>query len=231
MSTQEPATTTQRRTRITLIRHGESNVTVERIIGGRRTCSGLSDLGRQQARRLAARLAETQELDADVLLTSDFARAMETADIIRPSLDRAESTEPWPEFGEHDPGPDIDGMTFAEYVDRFGTPEWDGDPTVEIFPGGETTAEFHLRIGRALDRLLRTFPGRHVVVTCHGGVVDAVFRRAVGLPSTGHVVLNTLNTSLTDFRSPDDENGWSLVRYNDSAHLVGLPDASERATG
>ena len=36
-------------TRITLIRHGESNVTVQRIIGGHRTCTGLSDLGRRQS--------------------------------------------------------------------------------------------------------------------------------------------------------------------------------------
>ncbi|WP_051062779.1 histidine phosphatase family protein [Ilumatobacter nonamiensis] len=216
-------------TRITLIRHGESNVTVGRIIGGHRTCSGLSELGRRQSVRLAARLDETQEIDADVLLSSHFARAIETADIIRPALGAVEVDAPWPEFGEHDPGPDIDGTTFEAYVERFGTPDWNGDPTVEIFPGGETTADFHARVGRALDRVIETYTGRHVVVACHGGVVDAVFRSVVGVPSTGGFVLNTLNTSLTEFRAPGADGAWRVVRYNDAAHLAGLPEATERS--
>ena len=35
-------------TRLVLVRHGESVATVDRFIGGVRTCTGLSDLGRQQ---------------------------------------------------------------------------------------------------------------------------------------------------------------------------------------
>ncbi len=46
-------------TRLILIRHGESNVTVRRVIGGFRTCDGLSPLGSEQAHRLAARLTDT----------------------------------------------------------------------------------------------------------------------------------------------------------------------------
>ena len=55
------------KTRIVLVRHGESNVTVQRVLGGPRTCSGLSDLGKLQAERLRDRLANTQELQCDVL--------------------------------------------------------------------------------------------------------------------------------------------------------------------
>ena len=212
-------------TRITFVRHGESNVTVERIIGGHRSCSGLSDLGRRQVQRLARRLAETRELDADVLLSSEFARAFETAEIIHPVLGSAadRKIERWAEFGEHDPGPDIDGMGFDAYVERFGTPDWD-DPDVDIFPGGETVAAFHARIGRALERLLAEFDGRHVVVACHGGVVDAVFRSTLATPMTGAFVLHTLNTSLTEFVAPTGQRStWKLVRYNDTAHLAGLP--------
>ena len=46
-------------TRLILIRHGESRTTVDRVIGGPRTCSGLSDLGRRQTERLRDRLAES----------------------------------------------------------------------------------------------------------------------------------------------------------------------------
>ena len=216
-------------TRITLIRHGESNVTVQRVIGGHRTCSGLSDLGRRQSEQLARRLGDSNELEADVLISSDFARAVETAEIVGPAIGITD-IERWSDFGEHDPGPEIDGMTFDAYVSRFGTPDWSGDPDVEIFPGGETTARFHTRVRDAVGRLLETHAGRHVAIACHGGVVDAVFRLALGQPATGGFALHTLNTSLTEFVSPASaDETWRLVRYNDSAHLAGLPAATERA--
>jgi probable phosphoglycerate mutase len=211
-------------TRLALIRHGESNVTVSRTIGGHRTCSGLSGLGRVQCERLRDRLAETGELPADHLVSSNFARAIESAEIIGPALGDL-PLEIDADFGEHDPGPDIDGMTFDTYVERFGTPEWHGDPHAEVFPGGETTAEFHLRVGAAVSRLIDRYAGRTIVVVCHGGVVDAVMRQVLRAPATGSFVLQTRNTSITETARVDSAT-WRLVRYNDSAHLAGLPDAT-----
>ena len=66
-------------TRLILVRHGESQVTVNRVIGGPRTCSGLSELGRQQAARLRERWAATPEFTADVVVSSAYPRARETA--------------------------------------------------------------------------------------------------------------------------------------------------------
>src|SRR3981081_2005764 len=43
-------------TKIILVRHGESNVTVSQVVGGERTCTGLSELGVRQAERLRDRL-------------------------------------------------------------------------------------------------------------------------------------------------------------------------------
>lgn len=211
-------------TRLVLVRHGESNVTVSRTIGGHRTCSGLSGLGRVQCERLRDRLAETGELLADHLVSSNFARAVETAEIIGPALGGL-PLEIDADFGEHDPGPDIDGMTFDAYVERFGTPEWHGDPHAEVFPGGETTAEFHLRVGAAVSRMIDRYAGRTTVVVCHGGVVDAVMRQVLRAPVTGSFVLQTHNTSITE-TARVDASTWRLVRYNDSAHLAGLPDAT-----
>ena len=36
-----------------------------------------------------------------------------------------------------------------------------------------------------LDELLEEHRGQTVVVACHGGVVDAVFRHLLGMPMTG----------------------------------------------
>lgn len=211
-------------TRLALIRHGESNVTVRRVIGGYRTCDGLSDLGRRQAERLRRRLAESGELHADVLVASNFARAIETAEIIRPALGDLELRID-PAVGEHDPGPELDGTTFSDYVDRFGMPDWAGDPHADVFPGGETTAEFHLRVGAALSRLVRDHAGATIVIACHGGVVDASFRHLMGFRAVGGFALRTVNCSITEFSIPGDGSPV-LVRYNDAAHLAGLPAAS-----
>ena len=214
-------------TTLVLIRHGESNVTVNRVIGGYRTCSGLSELGRRQADRLRDRLATTGELAADVLIASNFPRAIETAEAIAPAFG-APTIEIDPGFGEHDPGPEIDGMTFEGYVERFGAPDW-SDPDVEVFPGGETIAAFHARVGAALAATVETHRGRSIVIACHGGVVDATFRHLLRTSSTGSFELHTLNTSLTEFTSaPSGE--WRLKRYNDSAHLHGLPAETPRTT-
>jgi probable phosphoglycerate mutase len=212
---------------LVLVRHGESNVTVNRVIGGHRTCSGLSELGRRQAERLGERLATTGELSADVLISSNFQRAIETAEAIAPALGNPDIAID-PGFGEHDPGPDIDGMTFDAYVERFGTPDWT-DPDVDVFPGGETIAAFHRRVGAALAATMEAHRGASIVVSCHGGVVDATFRQLLRTASTGSFELHTLNTSITEFVSaPSGE--WRLRRYNDAAHLHGLPSETPRTT-
>ncbi len=166
-----------------------------------------------------------------MLISSDYQRAIETAEVIRSALGPTVRDRAVPRrvgFGEHDPGPELDGMTFDAYVDRYGTPDWNGDPHAEVFPGGETTAQFHARVHDELDRTLDEHRGSTIVVSCHGGVVDAVFRRLLGLPVTGGFELHTLNTSLTEFEST--ANGrWRLTRYNDAAHLHGLPEATPRS--
>jgi len=215
----------QAATRLVLVRHGESNATVRRVIGGPRTCDGLSDLGRRQVERLATRLAETCEITADRLVASHYPRAIETAEALSATLGRAVEIDAG--FGELDPGPELDGMRFADYVDRFGTPDWDGDPHAEVFPGGETTAEFHLRVGATLARSVGEWSGQAIVVCCHGGVVDAVFRQLLDTPPTGHFELHTRNTSLTEFVSTPSGR-WRLSRYNDAAHLAGLPSETPR---
>ncbi len=230
-------------TRLVLIRHGESQVTVDRVIGGHRTCSGLSDLGRQQAERLHDRLADTHELDGALLISSQFDRAIETAQIIGPAIAGAD-LQIDPGFGEHDPGPDLDGMSFASYVDEFGSPNWGGDPHYEVFPGGETIAQFHLRVGSTVSKTLKANANRTIAVSCHGGVVDAVFRQLLRTAPTGAFDLWTTNTSLTEFArssqpapqpAPRQDTAaaeatgnpkWRLVRYNDAAHLAGLPTAT-----
>jgi probable phosphoglycerate mutase len=214
-------------TRLFMIRHGESRVTVDRVIGGPRTCNGLSDLGRRQAERLRDRLRETGEVEATALYASSYPRAIETAEIIAPILGLPVVEEPG--FGEHDPGPDCDGLTFSNFLERYGMPDWESDPHAVTFPGGETVAEFRHRVGATVSRVVRKHRGGAIVVACHGGVIDAAFRALLRLPAHGAFELQTTNTSLTEFVTTRRDR-WRLVRYNDAAHIAGLPNETPRST-
>ena len=88
-----------KKTRVILVRHGESNVTVQRILGGEKSCTGLSDLGQKQASALHDRL-DKEKAKVDHLYASTMPRAMETAEIIQPSL-RLDQLHLDPELVEH----------------------------------------------------------------------------------------------------------------------------------
>jgi probable phosphoglycerate mutase len=211
-------------TRIVLVRHGESVVTVKRILGGPRSCVGLTDLGREQATRLRDRLALNGEFEVDVLMSSGYPRALQTAEILAASVGGLD-VEVDTGFGEHDPGPECDGLTYEEFVRRHGRPDWSADPHREFFPGGETIAQFHARVNGSLDSLVRRYAGKTVLIACHGGVVDAVLRRSLRTPQTGGFEVRTRNCSMTELHEIRSGH-WALLRYNDHAHLYGLPAAT-----
>ena len=207
-------------TRLVLVRHGESRATIERFVGGPRSCTGLTDHGRRQAEALRNRLSAGHDVEATALFASNFPRALETANIIAPSVGSLPVAvdSGW---GEHDPGPDCDGMTYDEFIERFGMPRWDGDPHDVVYPGGETIAQFHDRVMEALRRTVRKHEGGTIVIACHAGVIDAVLRQTLHMHQTGKFELHTQNTSLTELLHVQGSK-WRLVRYNDAAHLNGL---------
>ncbi len=207
-------------TRLVLVRHGESRATIERFVGGPRSCTGLSDHGRRQAEALRNRLSAGHDVEATALFASNFPRALETANIIAPSVGSLPVSvdSGW---GEHDPGPDCDGMTYDEFIERFGMPRWDGDPHDVVYPGGETIAQFHDRVMETLRRTVRKHEGGTIVIACHAGVIDAVMRHTLHMHQTGKFELHTQNTSLTELLHMQGSK-WRLVRYNDAAHLNGL---------
>jgi len=213
-------------TRLLLVRHGESNVSVKRQVGGPQTCSGLSELGRMQAQRLRDRIGSGEFPEIDELWASTMPRAIETASIVNEALNLDLQLEE--EFEEFRPG-EADGMLFSEYVDRFGMPDHMAEPFRLLAPGGESRASFFLRVGTAMAPFLDERAGKTVMVVCHAGVIDLLFRQLLGVGSETPFHLWTLNTSVTEFMtaSHGPPRQWCLGRYNDAAHLHGLPAATE----
>ncbi len=207
-------------TRLVLIRHGEARAALDRVVAGERGCKGLTELGRRQAEMLRDRLARTGELVADVLMASTLPRAVETAEIIAPALGRPDIVRDC-DLCELHPG-EADTLGWDEYEQRYGV-DMVANPFEPMSPGGESLAEFNLRVGRALTRLVSEHEGRSVVVACHGGVVMGSMISFLGLPSQRQASADLVvtNTSITEW---EREGRWRLVRFNDSAHLAGSPD-------
>lgn len=219
-------------TRLVLIRHGESRSTVDRVVGGHRGCSGLTDRGVRQAKALRDRLTRTGELaTATAVLTSVLPRAIETAEIIAPAF-RGLEIEQRCELCEIHPG-EGDGLTWEEFTALY-RPEGmaSGNPYRAMAPEGESWASFFVRVGEALLRAAADHAGGTVVVVCHGGVVEGSFASLGNLSLRRPFDVRVENTSLTEwsYLPADTDLGnpghrlarWRLDRFNDSAHLASL---------
>jgi 2,3-bisphosphoglycerate-dependent phosphoglycerate mutase len=210
-------------TQLYLIRHGESMGALNGLVGD----GGLSPLGKLQAQHLHARLAATKEIAADVLITSTFPRAVQTAEIIAPALGLVPLLDD--EIQELRSGVAED-MSMEAFRETFGVPDYERRPFRPIAPKGESWGQFMLRIATALEKIVHEYEGKTIVLVCHGGVIDGSFTYFFGMnagtpPPTR---FSTRNTSITHWKKREDRNTgehWQLVKYNDMFHLqdIGLP--------
>lgn len=209
-------------TTLVLVRHGEAQSFVEGVIGGHQGCTGLSDLGRRQAAALHDRLARTGELDAvTAVYTSTLPRSIETAQAIAPAIGDHDLT-PSCELCELHVDDRLDGLPFEQFAEWYDWPPT-SNPYVGWAEGAEPWAEFVLRVGRELDRIVRDHTGGTIVVVCHGGVIGAALSIFAELPLRQPFRLHIDNTSLTEWRLEPDPRGverWTLARFNDAGHLA-----------
>ena len=200
-----------------LIRHGEALGAVHDIIGN----TDLSPLGILQAERLRDRLAATGEIDADVLISSTFKRARQTAEIITPALGLPILLDD--EVQELRDGVG-GGIHVDEYRAKFGEVNFRETPFRQVAPDGENWGQFVLRVATALDRIIREYDGKTIVIVCHGGVIGVSFLYFIGAGSLQYpqAGFDTDNTSITHWarRSASGRPArWRLKCYNDDMHL------------
>jgi 2,3-bisphosphoglycerate-dependent phosphoglycerate mutase len=141
---------------VILARHAESEASSLGVVNGNPSRPiGLTDRGREQARRLGEQLAGER---ADLCVVTEFPRTQQTADIALQGLDvprlvMAELNDP--PFGRFEGRP-ID--EFRAWLDRYG-------PTKPL--GGESRVATVRRYARGLRKLIAR-PERTVVVIAHG---------------------------------------------------------------
>jgi alpha-ribazole phosphatase len=198
-------------TQLWLIRHGETQWNVDQRVQGHLDVP-LSDRGIEQARRLAAWLAEDR---LDAVYSSDLQRARVTADVL------AEGRLPvWedPRFREAHFGL-FEGLTGPECHAAF--PEayqaWRSASIQFRPPQGETVEVLRNRCMEALAEHLPKHPGQVVAVVCHGGPVRAMVCGLLDLPLEAYGRIRVENTSVARFNFT--ERGPMLTGFNDVSHL------------
>lgn len=213
-----------------LVRHGQSWATVAQVAGGELGCRGLTELGIAQVEALARRLVATRELaQPTALLASTLPRAVQTAELLAPALGGLPVVRDR-ELCEMHPG-EGDGLSWAQWVQRYGEFDLEAEPHRPLAPGGESWVDFEERVLRVLSRVVRDHAGGEVVVACHGGIIGGSLALLLGLPGQGprRAVGEVRNSSITEWNvlvGPGSALRWSLVRFNDAAHLD--PDGAPR---
>jgi probable phosphoglycerate mutase len=212
-------------TRIVLVRHGEAECNINRVVGGIKGCTGLTALGRRQVAALADRLFESGELrDATRLYSSVLPRAIETAERLRPVVgsgpDALGDVVADCDLCELHPG-ESDGLSWDEVVERLGVPDWDEDPTTPIAPGGESWTSFIVRASDAVRALARRHPGERLVAAVHAGVIESTMISFLGIAPEIYRRgwLHIVHASMTEWAWVPDEDRWILLRFNDACGI------------
>lgn len=199
-----------------MIRHGESYANADGLAGGPIGDGGLTPLGRRQAQALVDRLVMSGELSkASALYTSALPRAIETGEMLRAALrDLVPVVDA--DLNEISVG-EGDGLPWAQYVERYGAPDWDLDPNALTAPGGESLLGFHERCRAAIARLVARHPHELVVLVSHGGFIEQAMKIYQGVAPEVRLRPRIENCSMTEIEFREE---WRrLLRYNDRAPL------------
>ncbi|MFD9074561.1 bifunctional RNase H/acid phosphatase [Streptomyces lasiicapitis] len=198
-----------------LLRHGETPLTPQkRFSGSGGSNPSLSDIGREQAVRVAAALAARGTVQA--VVSSPLLRCQETARTVAARLGLDVHLEEG--LREADFG-DWEGLTFAEVRER--QPDelnaWLASADVAP-PGGESFAEVTTRVEAAREKLLAAYAGRTVLLVTHVTPIKTLVRLALGAPPESLFRMELSAASLSAVAYYGDGNA-SVRLLNDTAHL------------
>lgn len=212
-------------TRLVLARHGQAQCNVDGRVGGPITCTGLTDVGRAQVGKLAARLTAEQRDGPvfDALYTGPRRRLIETSRILAAGLGLTAVIDSGLDGPRHG---DADGRLWQDVETAFrGAPHT--HPDQPYAPGAETWNEYLHRAAEHLKALLDRHQGQTVLLAVHGETIQAACHLLLGLDSPSEatpskVSFGTDHASLTRFVLGLDEfgnRGTTLMVLNDTTHL------------
>lgn len=195
---------------VLLIRHGRSSANAAGLLAGRAPGVGLDEVGREQAERVAKRLAGVKIAAA---FTSPLQRCVETAAIALAGRPEASVEERLIEcdYGE---------WTSRPLAELASEPLWatiQATPSRVAFPAGESMAAMSRRASAAVREIDAAVAAEHgpaavwVAVT-HADIVKAIVADAVGLPLDRfqRLVANPASVSVVHYGEVDS----ALLAFN-----------------
>jgi probable phosphoglycerate mutase len=211
-------------TEFMFIRHGETDWNRQQRFQGQIDVP-LNATGQEQARRLAARLADAP---AQVMLSSDLLRTRQTGEPLAASWRLTPHLNP--AFREQSFGV-LEGLDVptiqAQHPDLWA--RWlEHRADFELPGGGESLRQFHTRVIGAVRQAAEDHAGQAVTVVTHGGVLDMLWRTANGLALDGLRNCEIPNTGINRLR-------WragtlEIVQWADANHLHDMPPQPATAT-
>lgn len=207
-------------TKLFLLRHGQTSMSVDRRYSGRGDVP-LTELGQTQVAAAAKRLAGMKGfVTGDVvapIVASPRTRTRQTAEAVAKALGgRVETHQGLVEtdFGEWE------GLTFTEAAER--DPElhraWLSDSSIPA-PGGESFDTVHRRVRKARDELIAQYGGQTLIVVSHVTPIKTLLRMGLdaGPSLLFRLHLDLASLSIVEFY-PDGNASVRLV--NDISHLA-----------
>ena len=205
-------------TRIYLVRHGATQLTAENRFSGA-VGVDLSDEGRAQVARLAARLAGDE---VAAMYCSGMSRAVETARI----LARPRGLEPVRDDALREISHGRwEGLTRQEVEARF--PEeyaaWEADPFTFAPEGGESGIAVLARALPAVRRIVSRHREETAVVVSHKATLRLILSSLLGIDPRGYrdrLDQSPACLNVVDFRDPIRAR---LMLFNDTSHYSTQP--------
>ena len=200
-------------TRMLLLRHGQTELSVQRRYSGRGN-PPLTDLGRRQAAAAAKYLAERGDIDA--IVSSPLERALATASAAADQLGLEVTVEA--DLIETDFGA-WEGLTFSEAAQR--DPDlhtrWLRDTSLSP-PDGESFDVVADRVRRACNRIIAEYGDATVLVVSHVTPIKTVLRLAL---DAGEGILYRLHLDLASLSIAEfyPDGAASVWLVNQTAYL------------
>jgi probable phosphoglycerate mutase len=194
------------------VRHGETAWNVEGRIQGHLDIP-LNETGFAQADAVGRRL-RSESFDA--IYSSDLIRAFRTASpvVTNPERDIVRNQQ----LRERNLGV-LQGLTGEEAMIRQPA-AWKAfksrEPELPL-EHGESLGEFFARGANIVDDILARHGGQRVLAVTHGGVLDAAYRHATGMPLSLARDFPILNASINVITH--DGRRWSVQSWGDVSHL------------
>lgn len=202
-------------TRIFLVRHGATVLTVEDRFAGS-TDVQLSDEGREQATRLSQRLASEK---ISIVYASPMGRTMETASILaRPHALKVESRDGLREISHGH----WEQLTRREVEQQFPAEAkaWDEDPYTFAPPGGESGLAVTARALPLLIEIVRNHPGQNVLIVSHKATIRLLLSSLLGFDPRRYrdnLDQSPAALNIVDFKGPGRPR---LTLFNDTSHYA-----------